>query len=145
MLGADAYLWIKALHVIAVIAWMAGLFYLPRLYVYHSKEPAGSATSETFKIMECRLANAIMTPAMVASLIFGALLLWDIWSLSIWLIAKLLAVAGLIWFHFALLRYLRAFARDERPGSERYFRLINEVPTVLVIVVIFAVIVKPFA
>ena len=94
--------------------------------------------------MERRLANAIMTPAMIASVILGALLLWDIWSLSIWLAAKLLAVAGLIWFHFALLGFQRAFARDERPRSERFFRLVNEVPTLLVIVAVVAVIVKPF-
>jgi protoporphyrinogen IX oxidase len=145
MLGADAYLWVKALHVIAVIAWMAGLFYLPRLFVYHCDAAIGSELSETFKTMERRLAKAIMTPAMLASAALGAVLLWDVWSWSVWVMLKLAGVAGLFAFHGWMIGFQKAFARDERPRSAKFFRAVNEVPTVLLIVIVVAVIVKPFS
>lgn len=141
----DSYSWFKALHVIAVMAWMAGLFYLPRLYVYHTNAKKGSELSETFKIMERRLLRAIMHPAMVVSVIFGGLLLKEIdaWDQG-WLHVKLLCVALMIVFHFALAKYRLDFAADKNTKSEKFYRMINEVPTVLMIVLVIMVIVKPF-
>jgi protoporphyrinogen IX oxidase len=144
MLGADAYPWIKALHVIAVTAWMAGLLYLPRLFVYHRDVAVGSEMSRIFIVMERRLARAIMTPAMLASVLFGGLLLWEIWAWPFWLMLKLAGVAGLLAFHGWMMGFQRAFERDERPRSGRFFRAANEVPAVLLIVIVVAVIVKPF-
>jgi putative membrane protein len=141
---AGYYLWIKAAHVIAVIAWMAGLFYLPRLFVYHCKAEAGSALSETFKVMERRLLKAIMTPAMIASWILGLLLVHVLGGVPGWLAVKLAAVAALSGFHMMLARYARQFGEDQRPRDERYFRIINEAPTLLLIIIVVMVIVKPF-
>ena len=151
------YEWVKALHVISVISWMAGLLYLPRLFVYHCEAPAGSAQSETFKVMERRLMKAIMTPAMVASWIFG---LWIIigfigWSSSLnifkvganaggWLHLKLAAVLGLSAFHGLCVTWLKAFAEDRNDKPARFFRFMNEVPTLIMIAVVVLVIVKPF-
>lgn len=141
----DAYLWFKALHVISVMTWMAGLFYLPRLYVYHTGAKVGSELSQTLKIMERRLLRAIMYPAMVASIIFGTLLLIQIeaWDQP-WLHIKLLCIAGLIVFHFLLAKYRLAFLEDKNKKSEKFYRLINEVPTLLMVVLVIMVIVKPF-
>ena len=138
-------LWVKALHVIAIIAWMAALLYLPRLFVYHTGAEAGSAQSETFKIMERRLLKAIATPAMIASWIFG---LWsasliDAWT-EWWFLLKILLVIGLSAFHMMLARHVREFAVDGNRSSQRYFRIINEVPTLIMIGVVILVIVKPF-
>jgi putative membrane protein len=141
---AEYYLWIKAFHVIAIITWMAGLFYLPRLFVYHSKADIGSAMSETFKVMERRLLKAIMNPAMIASWVLGMVLIHILGWVPGWLVLKLLAVVALTAFHMHLASYVRRFGADERRKSERYFRIINEVPTVLAIVIVIAVIVKPF-
>ncbi len=146
-LSGTAYLWIKALHVISVIAWMAGLLYLPRLFVYHCDATPGSAQSETFKIMERRLLRAIMNPALVATVVFGGLMLADqgpeIWSEG-WLHLKLAGVAGLVVFHVMMDRWRRDFAEDANKRSEKFFRLANEGPTILMIVIVIAVIVKPF-
>jgi len=141
----DAYLWFKALHVISVMTWMAGLFYLPRLYVYHTGAKVGSELSQTLKIMERRLLRAIMYPAMVASIIFGTLLLIQIeaWDQP-WLHIKLLCITGLIVFHFLLAKYRLAFLEDKNKKSEKFYRLINEVPTLLMVVLVIMVIVKPF-
>jgi protoporphyrinogen IX oxidase len=141
---ADFYPWIKAFHVIAVIAWMAGLFYLPRLFVYHATAEPGSAKSETFKIMERRLIKAIMTPAMIASWVLGLALIHILGNVPDWLAVKLAAAVLLTAFHLLLAHYVRLFAEDRRPKSERYFRIINEVPTVLMIVIVIMVVVKPF-
>lgn len=143
----EAYHWVKALHIIAVISWMAGMLYLPRLYVYHSKVVAGGEASELFKVMERRLLRIIINPAMIVS-----------WLAGIWLAVKINAfdpVNGL-WLHYKLgllilmqithallARWRRAFARDERPHSEKFFRIFNEVPTVLMIMIVVFVVVKP--
>lgn len=141
-----AYLWLKALHIIAVVAWMAGLFYLPRLMVYHRRTAVGSETSEIFKIMERRLLKAIMYPAMGLSWLLGVSLIWvtDAFAgLSLWLVVKLAAVVAMTAFHLWLAKFVRAFAEDERPRDERFFRLINEIPTVLLIVIVIMAVVKP--
>jgi protoporphyrinogen IX oxidase len=140
------YEWWKALHVIAVMAWMAGLFYLPRLFVYHVAEPIGSQTSETFWIMERRLMGAIMRPAALVTLLSGGLV-WFAAGYSLgdfWLLMKLLGVVGMVAFHGLLESHLLAFSRDERPRTGRYFRIINEVPTILLIWIVIWVVVKPF-
>ena len=138
-------LWIKALHVVAVISWMAGLLYLPRLMVYHAAAEPGSAQSETFKVMELRLLRVIMNPAMVVVWVTGPLLAWMLsLHLEYWLWAKLALVAGLTWFHHELGRWRKAFADDRRDRSEKFYRILNEVPTVLMIGIVILVIVKPF-
>lgn len=144
---AELHAWIEALHVMAVIAWLAALLYLPRLFVYHRREPVGSATSETFKIMEARLAHVIMTPAMLASWLLGATMIaigGVALLTSAWLLVKLACVVALSGFHGVLESHLRAFRNDRRPRSEGYFRLINEIPTVLMAVIVIMVIVKPW-
>lgn len=140
-------LWIKALHVIAVVSWMAGLLYLPRLFVYHMQAPVGGVQSETFKVMERRLLKAIMGPAMMVAWVCGLLLVFWFGTVSFsdgWFGAKFALVVGLTVFHVHLSRCVRLFSTDERPFSERYFRLINEIPTVLMIVIVILVIVRPF-
>ena len=142
-----AYPWIKALHVISVIAWMAGLLYLPRLFVYHAAEPIGSPAAETFKIMERRLLRAIMNPAQGAVFVFGLLLVLTPgvvdWA-SGWIYAKLVLVAGLALLHHAMAGWRRAFAEDRNTRSPRFYRMVNEVPTVLMIAIVVLVVVKPF-
>jgi putative membrane protein len=141
----DLYLWIKALHVIAVIAWMAATLYLPRLFVYHSVVARGSEQSETFKVMERRLLNAIMTPAMIVAWLAGLFLIWKGgWMASGWLHAKLALVILLSGMHGFLAGQVRAFAQDRNERSQRFFRIVNEVPTVLMIVIVVLVVVKPF-
>lgn len=140
---AEYYLWIEAFHVMSVIAWMAGLFYLPRLFVYHTMTAPGSESSEMFKVMERRLLRAIMNPAIVASFVFGLPLLlgvdWSAW----WIYVKLLFVIGLAGIHGFLSVCRRQFEADANQRSERFYRIINEVPTVLMIVIVIMVIVKP--
>ncbi len=139
--------WVKALHVISVIAWMAGLLYLPRLFVYHCDAEPGSKQSETFIIMERRLLNAIMTPAMVGSWIFGLWLVFGFQVVAVddvWAWIKGLSVVGLTAVHFHLAGYQRAFANNSNTKSSKFFRLINEAPTLLMIVIVIMVIVKPF-
>jgi putative membrane protein len=142
-----AYPWIKAFHLVSVIAWMAGLLYLPRLFVYHAAEPPGSPTAETFKIMEGRLLRAIMNPAMIAVFVFGGLLLLTPgvvdWA-SGWIYAKLVLVAGLATLHHALALWCKDFAEDRNTRPARFYRMINEVPTVLMIAIVILVVVKPF-
>jgi|TARA_A100001391_G_scaffold79458_2_gene51605 putative membrane protein len=139
--------WVKALHVISVIAWMAGMLYLPRLFVYHADAEKGSVQSETFKVMERRLYRAIMTPAMGATWIFGLVMLY-LYGMGIfamgWIWVKLLFVFALSGFHGFLGKNLRAFANDENARPAKFFRAINEVPTVMMIVIVIMVIVKPF-
>ncbi len=138
-------LWIKALHVIAIISWMAGLLYLPRLFVYHVVEPVGSETSERFKIMERRLFRYIMRPAMIVAWIAGLWLAWSSFGFrGGWLHAKLLFVVLLTVHHEMQGRWLREFAEDRRAHSQRFFRAQNEIPTLLMIGIVIFVIVKPF-
>ena len=140
------YDWIKALHVISIIAWMAGLLYLPRLFVYHCDVAAGSEASETFKVMERRLLRAIMNPAMIASYIFGIwmLVLNPGWFEDGWLHAKLAFVVGLTVIHMMMAGWRRAFAEDRNQRPQRFFRVMNEIPTLLMIGIVIFVIVKPF-
>lgn len=141
----DSYLWIKAFHILAVIAWMAGLLYLPRLLVYHYSCPHESDMSNTFCIMERRLLRIIMNPSMIASFIFGVLLIFitDPWSFG-WFHTKLLVLVFLSGYHGLLAKYVRQFSEGERPHSEKYYRLINEIPFVLAIVIVIMAVVKPF-
>jgi putative membrane protein len=139
------YLWLKALHVIAVIAWMAGMLYLPRLFVYHCEAEPGSKQSETFKVMERRLLRAIINPAMTVSWVVGLWLMWAGGFLaSGWMHAKLLLVVAMSGMHGFLSRWVRDFAADRNRHSQRFYRIINEVPTVLMIGIVILVIVKPF-
>ncbi len=140
------YEWIKALHVIAVISWMAGMLYLPRLFVYHCEAEIGSRQSETFKVMERRLLRAIINPAMIVTWLAGIYLAWaGHWYLSGWFHAKLLLVLVLSGVHGFFSRCVRAFAADQNPHSQKFYRIINEVPTVLMIAIVVLVTVKPFS
>ncbi len=144
-LSTTAFLWFKALHIISVIAWMAGLLYLPRLFVYHTQATPHSETSETFKIMERRLLRAIMNPAMLSSLLFGGLLLADsgtVW-ISGWLHMKLGAATGLVVLHMMMGKWRREFAEDANMRSEKFYRFANEAPTLLMILIVIMVVLKP--
>lgn len=139
------YEWIKALHVISVIAWMAGMLYLPRLFVYHAGAAVGSELSETLKIMERRLLRAIINPAMISSFVFG------IWMLVLvpdflsepWMHVKLTCLFLMTGVHGFLSRWRRAFAEDRNTHSAKFYRFINEIPTVLMIIIVIMVIVRP--
>ena len=141
------YLWVKAFHVIAVIAWMAGMLYLPRLFVYHCETAPGSAESERFKVMERRLLRMIITPAMVAVWVLGLTLSFlpetDAWHQP-WFHAKFALVIVMSGVHGLFSRWVRVFARDANPRPARFYRLWNEVPTLLMIAIVILVIVKPF-
>jgi protoporphyrinogen IX oxidase len=138
--------WVKAIHILAVISWMAGLFYLPRLMVYHCGARPGSETSEVFKVMERRLLSAIMRPAASVTLLSGGFLLslsgFELFS--IWLVGKLSAVFLLFLFHGFLEKWVREFSADARRHDGRFFRVVNEVPTVLLVAIVIFVVVKPF-
>ena len=139
------YLWLKTLHIIALIAWMAALLYLPRLFVYHTGVKAGSEASETFKVMERRLLKAIMTPAMIATWIFGLWLAYEGQLFSAhWLHAKLALVVVLSAIHGMMAKWVREFAEDRNTHSSRFFRIVNEVPTVALVLIVILVVVKPF-
>ena len=143
----DYYEWFKALHVISVIAWMAGMLYLPRLYVYHADTEIGSDKSETFKIMERRLLRAITNPAMIASFIFGGLMLAipgaiD-WSMG-WIWVKIAMIVAMSGIHGLLARWRRDFEADRNVRPAKFYRMWNEAPTIPLIVIVIMVIVKPF-
>lgn len=144
---AYAYPWLKALHLISLIAWMAGLFYLPRLYVYHCALARGSSESERFKVMERRLLKQIMNPAMIATWGFGVLLILTPgaadWAAGWWYV-KLAMVLLMSGFHGASSKWRREFLEDRNRRSHKFYRLANEVPTVLMVVIVIMVIVKPF-
>ncbi len=143
---AEYHLWVKALHIIAVIAWMAGLLYLPRLFVYHCETEPGSAESEMLKVMERRLLRVIMTPAMMAAFGFGIWLLVTPgvdWSAG-WIHAKLALVLGLAVAHGLMVKWWKEFAADRRGRSQKLYRVANEVPTLLMIGIFVVVVVKPF-
>lgn len=143
---ATFYPWIKALHVISIIAWMAGMLYLPRLFIYHCDAEPGSDKSETFKIMERRLLRAIINPAMIASLLFGGLLLWSPgivdWS-AWWIYAKLTLVLAMAGMHGLFARWRKDFEADRDRKTTRTYRIANEIPTALMIAIVILVIVKP--
>ena len=139
------YEWIKALHVIVVIAWMAGMLYLPRLFVYHCDAEAGSKQSETFKVMERRLLRAIINPAMILTWLAGLYLAWSgHWFSAHWLHGKLLLVIVLSGVHGFFSRWVKDFGADRNTRSQKFYRIINEVPTVLMIGIVILVVVKPF-
>ena len=143
---AAHYLWLKALHVISVIFWMAGMAYLPRLFVYHAEAEVGSDKSETFKIMERRLLRGIINPAMIAAFLFGGLMIWANPELMHqgWFHVKLTLVILMTAFHGFFARWRKAFDRDENVHSSRFYRIINEAPPVLVVFIVILVVVKPF-
>ena len=139
------YRWLLAFHIIAIIAWMAGMLYLPRLFVYHCDAEPGSRQSETFKVMERRLLKAIINPAMVASWALGLWLAWSGgWYASGWLQAKVVLVLLMSGLHGFLARWVREFAADQNRHSVRFYRIINEVPTILLIGIVILAVVKPF-
>ncbi len=141
----EAYLWVKALHIIAVIAWMAGMLYLPRIYVYHCEAAAGSAQSETFKVMERRLLRAIIDPAMIAAWVLGFMLVahLDLWGEG-WMHGKFALLVAMQLIHAAFARWRRHFAADANRHAARFYRIVNEVPTVLMIGVVLLVVLRPF-
>jgi len=138
--------YIKAFHIIAVIAWMAGVLYLPRLFVYHVAAEAGSAQSETLKVMERRLLRFITTPAMIAAWIFGLILAFSVvnWAEAAWFHVKVLLVLILSGFTGLLAKWTKDFAADRNTRSQRFYRIANEVPTLLMIAIVILAVVKPF-
>jgi len=146
-LSGTVYLWIKALHIISVIAWMAGLLYLPRLFVYHTEAKPGSELSETLKVMERRLLKYIMNPAMLSSLLFGGWLLAsysaDEWIQG-WLHGKLGLAVLLLAAHMSMGKWRREFAEDRNSRPQKFYRIANEVPTVLMIGIVILAVVRPF-
>ena len=137
--------WILVLHIISVISWMAGLLYLPRLFIYHVEAKRDSELSETFKTMERRLFRAIMTPAMIASWVFGLWLAYITEAFSeVWFHGKLLLVILISVAHMAMARWRKDFEQDNNVRSAKYFRIANEVPTLLMIAIVVLVVVKPF-
>ena len=144
---APLYPWVKALHIVSVIAWMAGLLYLPRLFVYHADARIGSDTAETFKVMERRLLRGIMNPAMTATYLFGILLALTPgvvdWAMG-WIYMKLVAVVALTLIHHRLALWRKEFAADANRRPARFYRIVNEIPTLLLLVIVAMVVVKPF-
>lgn len=144
----DNYLLLKALHIIAVISWMAGLLYLPRLFVYHADAPAGTAQSETFKLMEFRLMRYIMAPASIATWLFGSLMLYANWDGLMtdggWMHAKLLLVVLMTGVHHVFIKWRKNFAADKNARPAKFYRIWNEVPTILMIAIVTLVVLKPF-
>jgi putative membrane protein len=144
---ADAYPWIKSAHIVSVVAWLAGLLYLPRLYVYHADAAPGSDKSETFKLMERRLLRGIMNPAMIAAYVFGIALAATpglvSWSMG-WIWVKLAGVAGLTLYHYLLSRWRKEFAEDRNRRRARFYRFINEIPFLVLILIVVMVVAKPF-
>jgi protoporphyrinogen IX oxidase len=139
------YLWLKAFHIIAIIAWMAGVLYLPRLFVYHSVAERGSVQSETFKVMERRLLRGIINPAMAVAWVLGLWLAWSAsWFSAPWLHGKLVLVVLLSGFTGVLTRWTKDFAADRNQHSQKFFRIMNEVPTLLMIGIVLLVVLKPF-
>jgi len=141
----DMYLWLKAFHIIAVIAWMAGMLYLPRLFVYHAAVERGSGQSATFKVMEWRLLKLIINPAMIATWVLGLLLVWlGGWHTAGWMQAKFALVIAMSAVHGFFVRWVKDFAADRNTRSQKFYRIINEVPTVLLIIIVILVVIKPF-
>ncbi|MBS0275807.1 MAG: protoporphyrinogen oxidase HemJ [Proteobacteria bacterium] len=146
MFLSNNILWIRAFHVISVIAWMSGMLYLPRLFVYHTQVAIGSAESERFKIMERKLLRVIINPAMIATWVFGLLQIWLIPGIleEHWLHAKLALVIIMSGLHGYFATCMKRFARDANDKSERFYRILNEVPALLMALIVILVIVQPF-
>lgn len=144
--GPDqAYPWIKALHIIAIISWMAGMLYLPRLFIYHCDCDPSSAQAQTFAVMEERLMKVIMNPAMIVSWVFGLYLAWQVFEFQGgWLHAKILAVIALSGVHGYFAKAVKSFGRGEYIRTPRFWRMMNEAPTLLMIVIVVLAVVKPF-
>lgn len=143
------YPWTKSLHIVAMVAWMAGLFYLPRIFVYHAERAASpGALSEVFKVMEVKLQRLIMNPSMIATWTFGVVLVATPgivdWSRDLWIYGKLAGVVALTWFHHWLGQRRKDFARDANRLSGRRYRAMNEVPTILLLIIVVLVVVRPF-
>ncbi|MEM6683031.1 MAG: protoporphyrinogen oxidase HemJ [Pseudomonadota bacterium] len=140
------YYSLKSLHLIAVMSWMAGMLYMPRLFVYHHKVNVGGDASETFKVMEHKLAKLIMRPAMLVTWIAGLSLLY-VQGIDLagnpWMAIKLLSVLAMTYVHMMYLKYIREFAADERPKTEKFFRVLNEGPTLLMVIIVVMVVFKP--
>ena len=145
---ASAYPWVKAFHIMAVISWMAGLFYLPRLFVYHAEKVAtGSETDQLFQVMEVKLLRVIMNKAMIAAWAAGLVMAVTPGVIdygAVWPYAKLAAVAGMTWFHIWLARRRKEFVQGENQLTGRQYRMMNEVPTLLMVVIVVSVVVRPF-
>jgi protoporphyrinogen IX oxidase len=140
------YEWLKAFHIIAVIAWMAGMLYLPRLFVYHCDADAGSRQSETFKVMERRLLRIIINPAMILTWVLGLWLAWwGGWHTAHWLQAKFVLVILLSGVHGVCVRCVKDFAADKNRHSQKYYRILNEIPAVLMVAIVVLAVVKPFS
>lgn len=142
----EYFLWYKSIHIISVISWMAGMLYMPRLYAYHTKAKVGSEMDKTFQTMERRLLRIIMNPAMISTYIFGTLTayVYGFLALGLWFHLKMAAVLGLTIFHMFLAKWRRSFENGNNAHSEKFYRMINEVPTVLMIIAVLLVIIKPF-
>ena len=140
------FLWYKAIHVIAVISWMAAMFYLPRLFVYHSRPNITPEMDKTFKLMEKRLLRIIMTPAMIITYIFGFLVayIYGFVALGIWFHIKMGAVLALTILHGMQAKWVKDFAKGENKHTEKFYRIINEVPVFFMLIAVVMVIVKPF-
>ena len=147
MAGIDSYLVLRALHIIAFVAWMAGLFYLPRLFVYHCRTECASEASALFSVMERKLFRIIMIPAMLATWLLGGALIytlgWEWFLAAHWLHVKLAFLLVMQGFHEYLGMTLKAFAQGRRPHSEKFYRIINEIPTLLLIAIVFLAVLKP--
>jgi putative membrane protein len=142
----DYFLWYKALHILAVISWMAAMLYMPRLFVYHTRAEAGSEMDKTFQLMERKLFRVIMTPAMIVTYIFGILVayIYGMEALGIWFHIKMLAVVVLTAFHGIMAKWRKDFANGNNKHSERFYRMVNEIPAIFMIIAVIMVIVKPF-
>jgi len=143
---SNYYLWFKAFHVVSVISWMVGLLYLPRLYAYHTRVEKGSEMDKMFQLMESRLLRIIMNPAMISTYAFGIAnsYIYGLVALGKWFHIKMLAVLGLTIFHGLLARWRKDFANGNNIHSEKFFRIANELPTIMMIIAVFMVIIKPF-
>lgn len=139
------YEWIKAFHIMAVIAWMAGMLYLPRLFVYHCEAEAGSKQSETFKLMERRLLRGIINPAMIVVWLLGLYMAWDApWYDELWFQLKVTLVLIMSGLHGFFARWVKDFAADRNRHSQKFYRIINEVPAILIMAIVILVVIKPF-
>jgi putative membrane protein len=142
----DYFMWYKAIHVISVISWMAAMFYMPRLFVYHTRAETGSEMDKTFQIMEHKLLKIIMTPSMILTYFFGILIayIYGFVALGVWFHIKMTAVIGLTIFHGLLAKWRKDFINGNNHHSENFYRLMNEIPPILMIIAVIMVIVKPF-